>query len=100
MQQNPRTQPQQLLSEQTHLLSHYLFFTEKQEKTLQGGKVSYKSGHCSQVPRTLFINNIYRLDLYANIFQRGEQILACTEEEGNLAFPSDMMSVASLEAVT
>lgn len=35
------------------------FLIEKQEKMLQGGKVTYKSGHCSQIPRTLFINYMH-----------------------------------------
>lgn len=35
------------------------FLIEKQEKMLQGGEVTYKSGHCSQIPRTLFINYMH-----------------------------------------
>lgn len=46
-------------SGKTHLLSHSSFFIAKQQKTPQGAKVTYKSGHCSLIPRTLFINHIH-----------------------------------------
>jgi len=72
------------------LLPQCSFFTEKQEKLLQQGKVSYESQHRSQLPRTLFITKY--IVVYTNIFQKVEQKLACTEEGGNSAFPSDMTS--------
>lgn len=56
--QSPGKQPQQLPSEKTHLLSHNPFFTGKQEKMLQRGKVTCKSGHCSRIPRALSLNHI------------------------------------------